>query len=287
MMHSLPSKYIWQLMQNKDTLLYSVFKARFFPNGTILDTNLSARGSYAWNSIKKASHVITKGLLWRIGDGAQTCIQRDSWLPDPRHRKILSQNQNLPSDTRVEHLISPTTREWNHDLIDSLFMPYDAEAIKRVPLCINEIPDSIIQPFSINGNYTVRSAYHLIRQAEESTQPGTSNNSSQKSLQNNIWSFQVLTKVKNFFWRACSESLPTKLNLWKQKVLREVSCERCDEGIKNILHAVWDCKEVKHIWARERWTQKHKANFGNFGNLTAQILAEEDEDVRSKFAMIA
>ena len=68
------AKLAWRLLQDDNSLFYRVFKARFFPNGTILDAKETPFASYAWKSILKGREVIKKGALWRVGDEKQIRI---------------------------------------------------------------------------------------------------------------------------------------------------------------------------------------------------------------------
>ena len=81
---ALLAKQIWRMMNNHDhnSLCYRVFKAKFFPIGTILDAKESSLGSYAWKSILSARDIIKKEAVWRIGDGQSVSIREDKWLPD-------------------------------------------------------------------------------------------------------------------------------------------------------------------------------------------------------------
>ena len=66
---SLLAKQAWCLLHNQNSLFYKVFKAWFFPNSTIMGTNDSRIGSYAWRSILVGRDVIQRGARWRVGDG--------------------------------------------------------------------------------------------------------------------------------------------------------------------------------------------------------------------------
>ena len=60
---ALLAKQVWRMLHNPDSLCFRVFKARFFPNYSILDAKESNSGSYAWKSILGARDVIKKGMV--------------------------------------------------------------------------------------------------------------------------------------------------------------------------------------------------------------------------------
>ena len=66
---ALLAKQVWRMIKNPDSLCFTVFKARFFPNCSILEAQDSVVGFYAWKSIISAMDVIWKGMVWRIGNG--------------------------------------------------------------------------------------------------------------------------------------------------------------------------------------------------------------------------
>ena len=78
------AKLAWQLLNDENSLFCRVFKARFFPRGSILKAKDSPSASYAWN-------VIAKGALWRVRDGKQIKIWSDNWLPTRHNARITTQ----------------------------------------------------------------------------------------------------------------------------------------------------------------------------------------------------
>ena len=54
-------KQACRLLHNKETLFYKVFKAKFFPNHSLLEAKESSSGSYAWRSILHGRDVVLDG----------------------------------------------------------------------------------------------------------------------------------------------------------------------------------------------------------------------------------
>lgn len=130
---SLLAKQAWQLCTIKP-LFYNVFKARFFPNTTIMEASDTRMGSYAWKNILIGRDIIQRGLRWRVGNGEKINIWQHRWLP----RKHPPQLPICPIDdfehSWVSCLIDPNTRRWQTDIVDGLFVEADAEMIKKILL---------------------------------------------------------------------------------------------------------------------------------------------------------
>ena len=120
---SLLAKQVWWLLKNSDSLFHKVFKARFFPNCTFMEAKHTSGGSHAWNSILHGRDVLLRGCQWRIGNGKAVSIWQNQWLPRKNPPSVLSPTVETLADAKVEILIDENTRQWNYDLIDSIFTP--------------------------------------------------------------------------------------------------------------------------------------------------------------------
>ena len=131
---SLLAKQAWRLLHNKTSLFYKVFKARFFPNTTIMEATDSRMGSYAWKSTLIGRDIIQRGSRWRVGNGEKINIWQHRWLPrkHPPHLPICPIEDFEHS--LVSCLIDPNTRQWQTDMVDDLFVEEDVEMIKKIPL---------------------------------------------------------------------------------------------------------------------------------------------------------
>jgi len=102
---ALLGKQVWRLLHNTDSLLYKVFKPKYFPNCSILDDKVKTKGLYAWKSILKARQVVRLGARWRIGNGELVIVRKDKWLPTQHVSCIITLQRNFPNNTRVSALI--------------------------------------------------------------------------------------------------------------------------------------------------------------------------------------
>ena len=155
------TKQVWRLVHDTYSLFYRVFKAKYFPTGSIFYAKVRS-GSYAWKNILKSQKVILLGACWRIGDGTMVKIFKDSWLPGNNLGKVLSPISVLSKDATVDQLIDSDSRLWNTSLVDSIFLPFEAQLIKSIPVCHSAQEDFLFWPHSRTGMYQVRSGYNLL-----------------------------------------------------------------------------------------------------------------------------
>ena len=59
---ALLAKQGWRLQLGGDSLLYRVFKVKYFPKSDFLQASLGANPSYAWRSIMARQNIIKKGM---------------------------------------------------------------------------------------------------------------------------------------------------------------------------------------------------------------------------------
>jgi hypothetical protein len=74
----------------------------------------------------------------------------------------------LKNSAVVELILHPVI-QWDTTLIDRLFLQYDAEAIKHIPLSDRAPADSVYWPGNPNGQYSVRSVSLSGSRGEQST----------------------------------------------------------------------------------------------------------------------
>ena len=230
---SLLAKQAWWLLHDKSSLFYKVFKARFFPNSTIMEATNSRMGSYAWKSILRGRDIIQRRALWWIGNRGKINIWQQHWLP----RKHPTQLLNCPLESFEDHtvatLFDPITRRWNEELVDGLFVTEDDDLIKKIPLSRNAIEDTLYWPYTLSGNYSCKSGYRFLKEEAELESNPQAPPICEKRLWKKIWQMRAPPKVKNFLWRAYRNALPTKQALMRRKILEDPTCERCKQAVED------------------------------------------------------
>jgi ribonuclease HI len=270
---ALLAKQVWRLMHDTSSLFYRVFKAKFFPNCSILEADPKIRGSYAWQSIMKSRELLIKGGVWRVGDGRRIKIWKNRWLLEDNHRTIITHGPQLLQDCTVDQLIIKPKMEWDTTLIDKLFLPYDAEAIKSIPLSERAPPDRFYWPGTSHGLYTVRSGYQALLHNEKQQLPGSSTTDALQPIWKAVWSLRIPKKCQLFVWRASREALPTRVNLCKRHIPIDPKCENCRKCPEDVLHAVWSCPVLTPVWDKEPWIHSLRATpIMDFADLFSKVL---------------
>ena len=155
------AKQVWRLVHDKQSLFYRVFKAKFFPSGDIFSAQVKS-GSYAWQSILKARYLIADGARYRVGNGQTVWIYQDCWLPSDGSGKVISPPSLLSTDARVANIIDVDSGWWNVYLLERAFLSFEVQKIKSIPLCLIPQEDTLIQPKTKDGQYSLKLGYQLL-----------------------------------------------------------------------------------------------------------------------------
>ena len=97
--------------------------------------------------------------------------------------------------------------------------------------------------------YQVRSGYHLLCELHNSEAASSSDTAGQKKFWNSLWKLNIPNKVKFFLWHACTNSIPTMLNLYKRKIVPSLGRNLCHVGEESILNALWSCEAIGLVWS--------------------------------------
>jgi hypothetical protein len=127
---ALSAKQAWRLLQFPNTLCAQVLKAKYFPNGVLVDTVFSGNRSPTWTAIEFGLELLKKGVIWRVGNGTQIRVWRDPWIPrDGNHHPRSAQGQYWLC--WVTDFLNPDG-SWNRNLVQQHFEPEEASLILQI-----------------------------------------------------------------------------------------------------------------------------------------------------------
>jgi exonuclease III len=115
---ALLAKQGWRIMNDPNSLMATVLKAKYFPNNHFLKAKQGYRPSYVWQSISKASWILKKGCIWLVGNGKSLNIWEDRWLHQQVGTTIWTPKPNNTNLLLVNDLLQPHSNEWNRNIVN-------------------------------------------------------------------------------------------------------------------------------------------------------------------------
>ena len=107
-----------------------------------------------------AREEVRRGARKTIGNGNGTKIWEDAWIQDGKDGKVESLKPPDCMISKVSELIS--NFRWNSPLIFKTFNAQEVGQILKIPISLTGRPDCYFWSRSVNGQYTVKSAYEAI-----------------------------------------------------------------------------------------------------------------------------
>ncbi|KAK2661076.1 hypothetical protein Ddye_007609 [Dipteronia dyeriana] len=139
------AKQGWRLVNNPDSLVARVLKARYFHSDSFLSWSIGSRSYCVWKSIFWGREVVLKGIRCSVGDGRNIVVYKDSWIPRPGSFKVFSPIC-LPGNALVSKLMEKQGR-LNQNLVRSYFIKDEADLILSIPLSVHAMSDSFLWHF--------------------------------------------------------------------------------------------------------------------------------------------
>nr|POE68352.1 putative ribonuclease h protein [Quercus suber] len=210
-------------------------------------------------------------MRWRVGDGNSIRVWTDPWLPSDFLPFVSSPVAQNFEEAKVANLIDPVSKQWRTAFIQSIFSSRDTELIQSIPLSSFPMRDKLVWPHTPSGVYTVKSGYRFLCKAqsfdEDNYQPVETN------LWKKVWGLQVLPKVRNLVWRAIKDSVPSKVNLRRRRILADDLCDHCKGALKDTVHALWSCPLLAPVWAHDPcWNFRTSQTFASFRDLVKYLI---------------
>jgi hypothetical protein len=110
-----------------------VLRAKYYPDGKLLEAIEKSGMSYFWRSIVRGLKALKEGIIWRVGDGTNIKIWEDPWLPRGTTRRPITPNGSTIL-TKVSELIDPYTVAWDKEPVNDIFWKEDVQHILAIPI---------------------------------------------------------------------------------------------------------------------------------------------------------
>uniref|UniRef100_A0A453RC20 Reverse transcriptase zinc-binding domain-containing protein n=1 Tax=Aegilops tauschii subsp. strangulata TaxID=200361 RepID=A0A453RC20_AEGTS len=250
------SRQAWRLIQHPYSLCAHILKAKYYPDGRLLEAQSAAGISYAWRSLLHGAQLVREGYIWRIGDGADVNIWTDPWIPRSWSRTVITPRGQCLLQ-RVSELIDPFSASWDEQLVRDTFWPDDVVHILRIPLR-EGAQDFMAWQYDTKGAHSVKSAYKLYVQLEKtrkdggvgasSTIPGNLHSIADDSWKR-IWKLPCPRNIQMFTWRLKHESLALRTTVARRGIpIEDTKCLFCSRGEEDGAHLFIKCKLAKEVW---------------------------------------
>jgi hypothetical protein len=257
------AKQGWNMINKPNSLVAKIFKARYFPRSSLLDSNLGNNPSFTWRSIWRSKQVLLYGCRWSIGDGSNIKVMGEPWLRREDGRWVTSpQNQGV-YDLSLQHLMLPNAKQWDGEKIKYLFSDHEAKRILVVPLLNVVTEDKLVWCEERDGIYSVRSGYRKLMEEKKLL-----NRPRREEGWGCLWKIQAPPKAKHLLWRIFKECLPSRTRLRNRHVQCPLECPLCVGEPEEEWHIFIGCEAIKEAWhsmGLHNIIQSH-VNSGGTGN---------------------
>ncbi|GAU43244.1 hypothetical protein TSUD_241350 [Trifolium subterraneum] len=238
------AKQVWNIVQNPNSLVAKLIKARYFPRSSLFEALLGYNPSFAWHSMWQARQILYLGCRWRIGSGVNIRVMHDPWLRGSANRWVPSPQPAGVYQLSVRDLLHENYKAWNIGMVRNLFSKDVAEKILETPLVSSVREDKVVWEEERNECYSVKSGYKLaMRYIIGSDKYHVMGN------WNGIWKAQAPHKARHLLWRLCRGCLPTRSRLLERRVECTLNCPVCDEEIEDELHIFFRCAVARDSWS--------------------------------------
>lgn len=246
---ALLAKQVWRLLIYPESLLARGMKGRYYRHSNPLNVGKANNPSYGWTSLWTARSVLQAELVRTIGDGADTRVWEDCWIPEDKARPAIPLGPNVDRDLHVHHLIVHETMCWNEPLIRELVAPEDVTKITALSPSRLRRKDGYVWKHTKSGAYTVRSGYELVNKKRREIQAQPVEEPSTTSLKKEIWSLKTTRKIKHFLWQSLSGFVTSASKLYDRHCATDKTCTRCGAEDETINHILFECPPARQCWA--------------------------------------
>lgn len=157
------AKQSWRLLTEANPLVSAVMKARYYPRTELLEAKLGSNPSYMWRGIFSSLEILKKGVRRKIGNGENTLVWGDLWLPDMLHGVVKTTPYEQLKNIKVCSLMTSDGKQWDNEILEDLFHSADCQLTRSIPLSVQVVADTWYWLPDDKGVFTVKSCYRILQ----------------------------------------------------------------------------------------------------------------------------
>jgi hypothetical protein len=153
----------WNVAINKNPLLSTTLKAKYYPHTTFWTAPTPASRSTYRSSILQVKQHLHSNVTLQIHDGSSS-IWSSPWthIWENIHVHLLLPVTNTPLPAIISDLWMQGTQQWNHHLLSTTFSPHIVQEIQAISVLQSNHQDILRWTPSTKGQCTTKAAYtHL------------------------------------------------------------------------------------------------------------------------------
>ncbi|KAL4370720.1 hypothetical protein AHAS_Ahas06G0094000 [Arachis hypogaea] len=139
-----------------------ILKAVYFSNNNFWKARAHRGASWVWRNILEGRNFLRRKGSWSIGNRSEVEVWGDNWVEE-KHRLEAPENARR---MKVKELLVEG-QGWDANKVHTLFPIYLSERILRTPVSLVDKNDTLIWPYKMDGDYTVKIGYYAAKEEKK------------------------------------------------------------------------------------------------------------------------
>lgn len=171
-----------------------------------------------------------------LGDGTFIDAVKDPWLKTKDEFHVDHGNSYVGGNVTVSEFIDPHSNNWQEEKVYNFFSAEYARMILTTMFPRCGVGDRVVWNRTTNGQYNVKTGYHLW--FEQSRGPAVT---TQANNWGKLWRLDIPHKVNIFLWRFCRNNVPVQKRLSTKGISLPILRPMCNTDIEHNIHVFFDC----------------------------------------------
>ncbi|KAL4330484.1 hypothetical protein AHAS_Ahas13G0404700 [Arachis hypogaea] len=178
-------------------------------------------------------------------------------------------------------------KEWNTDLINQIFLPFEAQQILHIPIPKSDQVDCFYWKKARDGEFRVKLAYHELRAKTRSQTEISRREQREEQTWKDVWRIRAPPTAVNFLWRLLHKSLPTKKNLNRRGINCSPLCPRCWEDAESEEYIFRECWFARKFWFASPFTLRSETGtFSDVKEWVKEMMGNIQSEKRGLFCTL-